>query len=277
MSAFFKGIFMIPNIDFFGKTISIYMIISLIGVLTVLLFTYKLAKKHKLDEFHMLYMMLFAFLGVVFGGHILYAITNIKYIIKLCCDLSVIKSFDDFINNVIYIFGGSVFYGGLIGGLSASFLYMKKKKINYGEYSDVASMAIPLFHTFGRIGCFLSGCCYGVEWKYGFVYHYSVAQGANDVPRFPVQLVEAILNFALFILMYILFKKGKCKHRLLLLYLLIYPVYRFVLEFFRGDDYRGFLLGLSTSQLISIVIFVVALLSLILLQRKVKLKSDTYD
>ena len=235
-----------------------YMVCALAGVLTVLLFTYRLSKKRGLDEINMLFMMLFSFVGVIVFSHILYAFTVFDKIIVVFNNFDKIKNFDDFIYAMSVIFGGSVFYGGLIGAIFVFFVYTKKKKLSFGGYSDIGAMAIPLFHFFGRIGCFLSGCCYGVEWNHGLTYEHSLVESANGVPRFPVQLVEAGLNLLLFLLLFFLYKKGKANHRLLALYLLIYPAYRFILEFFRGDSYRGFLFGLSTSQLISIVLFAVS-------------------
>lgn len=234
------------------------MIAALIGVLLVLLVTYKTAEHHGLDEIHMLFMMLFSFLGVVVFGHVLYGITKWDEVIDFFTHLDKVKSFDRFIAYMSYLFGGSVFYGGLIGAILTVFLYTKIKKLSFGDYSDVAALAIPLFHFFGRMGCFLSGCCYGVEWEHGITYHYSPIEMANGVPRFPVQLVEAVLNLLLFFFLYLLYKKGKSRHKILALYLLIYPVYRFILEFFRGDSYRGFLFGLSTSQLISVILFTIS-------------------
>ena len=153
------------------------------------------------------------------------------------------------------IFGGSVFYGGLLGGLLSGLIVIKAKKMNLKFTTDFLTPIIPLFHTFGRIGCFLSGCCYGVKSKIGFTYKHSLIESANGVNRFPIQLVEASFNLLLFILIYYLFRKGKIKGKLLYLYLILYSIIRFALEFFRGDSYRGFLLHLSTSQIISILIF----------------------
>lgn len=261
---------MIPNFEFLGKTFSAYMFLALAGVLAALWFTYALARKKGLDEIHMLYMILFAFVGAVLGGHILYAVTRIDYVLYLTKHIDIINSFDDIFKSIQYIFGGSVFYGGLIGALIAGFIYMKKNRLESGNYSDVACLAIPLFHTFGRVGCFLSGCCYGIQWEYGFTYRYSVARGANGVPRFPVQIVEASLNLILFIVMYKLYKSGMLKSRLLAFYLLVYSVYRFILEFFRGDGYRGFIFGLSTSQIISILIFTGVIIILLCIKIKTK-------
>ncbi len=259
---------MFPSFELFGKTISMYMICALVGIFAVLILTYRLAVKKKLDEFHMLWMMLFSFGGVVVFSHILYAFTVPKMVVGVFSNLDKIKTFDDFIYAFNVVFGGSVFYGGLIGAIFVFYLYTKIKKLSFGDYSDIGGMSIPLFHFFGRIGCFLSGCCYGVEWEHGITYHHSLVETANGVPRFPVQLVEAGLNLLLFIFLFYLYKKGKANHKILALYLLIYPVYRFILEFFRGDGYRGFLFGLSTSQIISVILFVCALISLIVMRKK---------
>ncbi len=196
--------FMFPSFELFGKTISMYMICAIVGILAVLLLTYKLAIKNKLDEFNMLFMMLFSFGGVVVFSHILYAFTVPKMVVGVFSNLDKIKNFDDFIYAFNVVFGGSVFYGGLIGAIFVFFLYTKVKKLNFGDYSDIGAMAIPLFHFFGRIGCFLSGCCYGVEWEHGITYHNALVESANGVPRFPVQLVEAVLNLLLFLLLFYL-------------------------------------------------------------------------
>ena len=240
------------------------MICARAGILIVLLFTYKRAKKRGLDEIEMLFMMLFSFGGVLIFSHILYAVTVWDKVWALLTHLDKITCFDDFTYAMGLIFGGSVFYGGLIGAIFVFYVYTKVKKLSFGDYSDIGAMAIPLFHFFGRIGCFLSGCCYGVEWEHGLTYEHSIVASANGVPRFPVQLVEAGLNLLLFFVLFYLYKKGKAHRRILALYLLIYPVYRFILEYFRGDSYRGFLFGLSTSQLISIILFIISAAYLII-------------
>ena len=265
---------MFPSIELFGKTISMYAICALIGALAILFVTYKLAQRKGLDEFHMLYVMLFSFLGVFVFSHILYAITQIDAIVHVFSHLEIIKSFNDFISVAGYIFGGSVFYGGLIGAAMVFAIFIKIKKLNFSDYSDIGAIAIPLFHFFGRIGCFLSGCCYGVEWEKGFVYENALVESANHVPRFPVQLVEAGFNLFLFFVLYHMYKKGKASHRLFAVYLITYPVYRFILEYFRGDDYRGFALGLSTSQIISVILFVIGAVWLIAAHIRKKLNTN---
>ena len=246
---------MIPVFEIFGKEFSAYMITALIGYLVVIYTMFKLAIKNKLDEYHILYMLLFAAIGILLGGHILYGITNFDLIINMFKNIGEISSFKEFMDNLTVIFGGSVFYGGMLGAVVISYIYLKRNNLNMGRYFSLAIMAIPLFHFFGRVGCFLSGCCYGVEWQHGITYHHALVDSANGVPRFPVQLVEAVFNLVLFFVLLHIYNKSKHKAKTVYLYFIAYPVCRFILEFLRGDEYRGFLFGLSTSQKISIILF----------------------
>lgn len=250
---------MIPNIQILEKTISPYMIMVLLGLLVAYCYLYRQSGKMGLDVIHASRMGLFSGVGIYVGGMLLYGLTNIQLLLRLLGNLGKATSLSQIWEALRVIFGGSVYYGGLIGCLLVSWLYLRRNKLPIGAYSDFGAPVIPLFHFFGRVGCFLSGCCYGIPWAYGPVYHHSVAPGANDVARFPVQLVEAAVNLALFFLLYGLLRRKKCQGQLLGLYLLIYPACRFVLEFFRGDEYRGFILGLSASQCISLLLFAGAL------------------
>lgn len=257
---------MIPNFSIFGKVFSAYQICALIGILVTLFYICFLAKKQGKNEDTAMFMLLLAAPGVLIGGSLLYGLTNLSVILDVIANRAEYGTTKEFLQAILACFGGSVFYGGLLGGMLTGGLYLIRKK-DRADYADLGAVAAPLFHTFGRLGCFLSGCCYGVESEFGFVYHHSISAGANGVSRFPVQLVEMGLNFALFLLMLSWLRKGKHKGRLFQWYLLIYPVYRFVLEFFRGDAYRGFIFGLSTSQFISLLILLANLL-LVLFRKK---------
>ena len=82
------------------------------------------------------------------------------------------------------------------------------EKMDMKKTTDFLAPIIPLFHFFGRIGCFLSGCCYGIESKIGFTYKYSLVESANNVNRFPIQLVEVSYNMIIFVVLTILYKKS---------------------------------------------------------------------
>lgn len=254
---------MFPYFTIFGNQISMYSVSALAGLLLSGFIACKLSKRRNVLYVDTIMFMLFSFIGVYFGGIILYAITQWQYISALFRNFSAIINDGMLIPFLIQIFGGSVFYGGLLGGIGAGVLYLKVTKQSLGDFSDLAALVAPMFHAFGRIGCFLGGCCYGIECGFGFVYENALVESANGVRRFPIQLVESGFEFLLFALILFMFIKGIQKHRLFLWYLFIYSIGRFILEFFRGDEYRGFVEFLSTSQFISVFIFAVSLILLI--------------
>ena len=115
---------------------------------------------------------------------------------------------------------------------------------------EISVPAMPLFHAFGRIGCFLAGCCYGKKLSTPIVI------GTIEFARIPVQIIESMAEFILFIVLFILSKKNR-DIDLLRIYLVIYAVIRFADEFLRGDKIRGIYGGVSTAQWISLIILFV--------------------
>lgn len=143
--------------------------------------------------------------------------------------------------------GGLVYYGGLFGALLGMHVYaIKTKKFESIDLYNLAAPAIPLFHVFGRVGCFMSGCCYGRElknaWSLGSYIQFT---------RIPTQLIEAAFEFLLFVALLFM---GKKSNNLLRIYLISYGSFRFAIEFYRGDAVRGIYGGLSTAQWISIIV-----------------------
>lgn len=248
---------MFPVINILGRDASTYGLMALLGILVCGFFVCITAKKRGHDDNKYIIFLFVCAVGMLVGSHLLYAVTKIDAFIEWLTHWSkYVGTFGDFVNCVSYIFGGSVFYGGLIGGMAAGLIYGKIKKLDMAEYSDICAPMVPLFHFFGRIGCFLGGCCYGIECEFGFTVHGNeLNPSINDVQRFPVQLLEAACNLIIFLVLWYLLRKGILKGRLFALYLIIYSVVRFFDEFLRGDAYRGFLFGLSTSQIISLLLF----------------------
>lgn len=143
---------------------------------------------------------------------------------------------------------GIVFYGGLLGFLLyCGLLLPKLLPRGYKRVQPLGTLSIPLFHGFARIGCYFGRCCYGL------VCHNGLWEGFFE-HRLPVQLLESGFNFLLFALLLGLYLKGK-RRQLTDIYLLCYSVFRFCIEFFRGDEIRGFIGLLSFSQWVSIGIW----------------------
>lgn len=160
---------------------------------------------------------------------------------------------------------GFVFYGSFLFAIPTMWWFFRRNRLPAFQMLDIMAVVTCLVHAFGRLGCFLAGCCYGVptdSWM-GVVYTDTACYAEPlHTPLVPIQLLEAC-----YILMVMFFLLNMKKRRifygqLFLTYLLLYAAGRFVLEFFRGDTARGFLMDsrVSHSQFIALcVAFIVAM------------------
>ncbi len=169
--------------------------------------------------------------------------------------------------SLFVIFSGFVFYGGFIGSLIGLLIYCIKHKEDYFLLSDIILCLLPLGQSIGRIGCFFNGCCYGREYD-GIL---SVKYIINGVEKriVPTWFIESFFCFALFLFLFrcIPFRiKGLTTS----LYMMFYSLFRFIIEFFRGDDIRGIYFGISVSQYISILLFI---FGIIIFNIKIKCKK----
>lgn len=244
---------MFPQFDILGFKIGAYALVAIVGGIFAGILAFFLLKKHRLMIEDGILLTVIAAAGVLIGSHLLYAITNMRYIPLLFKKLTP----EQLITVLSAIFGGSVFYGGLFGGLFAAKIGTKLLKLDSNLWFDIFSPIIPLFHGIARVGCFLAGCCYGVESEFGFITNSNTfVPGINGVTRFPVQLLETGCNLILAAIMLVLLRKReniRLKGNLIYIYLISYGVIRFADEFLRGDEIRGFVGFLSTSQFISVI------------------------
>lgn len=164
-----------------------------------------------------------------------------------------------------FLHSGIVYLGGLLGYLGTLRLLCCFKKRNWNEISNITAIIIPLFHSFGRIGCFFGGCCYGKESNSWIAVPYRIALTDGQlVNRIPVQLMESAVELCLFVLCYCWYQKKKnkekeCDNKILLCYLFIYSIWRFIIEFWRGDEVRGVFGWISFSQIVSILLFLICI------------------
>lgn len=262
---------MFPTFELFGKTFGSYGLCAIVGLLVCGFVACLLARRYKVVYEDIISLAIVIGVSLLVGGHLLFGITNIDKLIALFGKASSYSLKQIFMYLGI-CFGGMVYYGGFLGACAGLLIYTKiSKEVERSVAFDLFAVCIPLFHVFGRIGCFFSGCCYGIESKFGFVVHgNTLVPELNDVRRVPISLVEATCNLMIFLLLLHMFLKEKKKGKLIMYYMLIYPVVRFIVEFFRGDAIRGFLFGLSTSQWISLILFGVAVWNLFFSGRKKK-------
>ncbi len=153
---------------------------------------------------------------------------------------------------------GFVFYGSFLFAVPTMLWYFKKQKLNTFKMLDVMAITTCLVHMFGRLGCFMAGCCYGKPTTsfLGIIFTDPACQAPLNEALFPSQLMEAGYIFLLMLFLLVIRNKRKFYGQLFLLYLMFYAVGRIVLEYFRGDEVRGFIIEdyLSHSQFIGLLI-----------------------
>ncbi len=243
-------------IDLLGTYIPPYGLFISVGFICALFSAYLLCKFLRCDYYDFLIIAFILLASGFIGAKILYLIVNINRI-NLKLIFSNIQSFASFLNS------GFVFYGGLIGGSISLFLIYKFLKIDIKKYEKILVPSIVIAHAFGRIGCAFAGCCYGKPTE-GFLYvqYSSSSYAPTGIKLVPVQAIESSFLFLLFFCIVLLIIK-RIKIRFTLFYLLLYSIFRFVIEFFRNDFLRGNICFLSTSQFISILIFIGTIIYLI--------------
>jgi phosphatidylglycerol:prolipoprotein diacylglycerol transferase len=182
---------------------------------------------------------------------------------------------------------GFVFYGSLLLCIPTMLLFFKKNKLPILWMLDIMAIVTCIVHGFGRLGCFMAGCCYGLPTGsfLGVIFSDPVCAAPLHTPIHPTQLYEATYIFLLMTALLILKKRKPTSAKatggkrfdgqVFLVYLIAYACGRSVIEIFRGDFQRGFVIKdiLSISQFISLLIIVVAVYFYVKLNRKANLIS----
>ena len=246
---------MINDIQIGPLTLHMYGIMIAIGYVSALFICEKRAKKRNMNTDVLYGIFWCAVIGGALGSKILYYTVNIKDVIA---DPSIILNFQN----------GWVVYGGIIGGVLASFLYCKIKKVDFVAYLDLVLPAVAFAQGCGRIGCFFAGCCYGRETTSPLGITYWQSDFApNGVKLVPTQIYSSIGDFAMAFLLMAYAKKEPAKGRVAAGYCILYSIGRFVIEIFR-NDYRGEYGPFSTSQLIAVFILAIGIVMYVVAGRK---------
>lgn len=241
-------------------TIYMYGLMMALGFLAALWLCLRRGKKQGLNEDIIWGIFFCAIIGGLVGSRLLYYIVELPQIIK---DPSILWNFRN----------GFVVYGGIIGGVLTSYIYCRRKKADFLTHFDLVMPAVALAQGFGRIGCFCAGCCYGREtdsWC-SITFHDSKF-APNGVKLIPTQLISSAGDFLICGVLLLYAGKKPKRGRVAAMYMVLYGVGRFAIEFLR-NDYRGSIGGLSTSQFISIGIVAVGI-ALYALASKFAVKED---
>jgi phosphatidylglycerol:prolipoprotein diacylglycerol transferase len=215
------------------------------------------ARKRELDATRVMDLGIYIIISALIGAKLLLLVTD----------------FQTFRNNpgelLTLARSGGVFYGGLILAVVVALFYIRRVGLPLWTTCDVFAPGIALGHVIGRFGCFFAGCCFGkptsVPWAITFTDPFAAANVGTplNVPLHPTQLYEAGAEFLILVLLLSTERFGRrFAGRTFWLYMLLYAVSRFFIEFFRGDE-RGAVGSLSTSQFISVLLVALAIVMLV--------------
>src|SRR6185436_11577929 len=246
--------------------INTYGVFLALAFLCAILITVRLAARDGLPRERVYDLSLWMLLAGLIGSKILMLFTEPEYRDHPLQFLSL-----DFLRS------GGVFYGGLLGAIVTGYFLMKRYKLPWWKTADACAPGIAVGNFFGRLGCFSAGCCWGkpttLPWGVKFTeLGHEITGVPIDVPLHPTQLYESFSMLIVFFFLLWLHKHRRFNGQVILCYALLYSVIRFAIEFVR-DDPRGDILGLtsmtglSTSQIISVIVGVCAMLILVMRSR----------
>jgi phosphatidylglycerol:prolipoprotein diacylglycerol transferase len=195
-------------------------------------------------------LMILMLVSGILGARTLYILQNLGYYLANPYEMPNLSK------------GGLVWYGAFIAGLGASAVYIKKKRMDFWTAVDLAAPYIALAQAVGRIGCFLNGCCYGIEATPGPLASFAQPSVCDTVLRYPAQLYSAASLLLIFAILRIWQDHRRFKGEIFLGYCMLYSSKRFLMEFVRGDNPRIFF-NLTMSQLISCILLTASLATFI--------------
>lgn len=202
------------------------------------------AARFDLDKDRVIDLSILVLVTGVIGARILYIIVNLKYYIANPLEIPQLSK------------GGLVWYGGFLAALVAMLIYVRRKALGFLAVADFFVPYLALAQGFGRIGCFLNGCCYGIEAPAG--YPFSVIFPQDTCSRHPTQAYAALALILIYIILRFWQEKPHFTGAIFLAYCMLYSGKRFLIEFLRGDNPKVFL-GLTLSQAASAAVFLVSL------------------
>ena len=222
-----------------------YGVMVALGFLAMAYFASREAKRAGIAAESIFDIVLYALIFGIIGARILHVLLDFSYYANRPLDIIMINR------------GGLAFQGGLIAGVIAAWFFIKRYKLPFWKTADIIILYVPLGHAIGRIGCFLNGCCYGIPTSLPI----GICFPGHLQRLHPTQLYSSIFLLLAFIALKKIYRRKKIDGTVFFSYLLIFSAGRFFIDFLRGDLYPVFL-GLKTSQLISVVAFLVALVFL---------------
>src|SRR5262245_15276851 len=245
---------MFPELFYFGRfSLPTYGLMAATAMLVGLFVAVKLARRYGVDPDKAWTLGIVVIFSALLGAKLLYVISN----------WSVYAADPERLFSIEFLRVGGVVYGGLLAAIIAGVWYLRRAHLPALKTMDVFAPGIALGHTFGRLGCFAAGCCYGrpteMPWGIAFTNPIAAATGVQlNVHLHPTQLYELVVELGNFIILMWLLPRKKFDGQVIGAYLFLYGFARYFIEFYRGDLERATVFGgfMTLTQLISIVLVI---------------------
>ncbi len=232
-------------------TIYWYGFLIAIGALVAISYVGYEAKKQyhlKFEDVNTLFLILL--LAAIIGGKVFYFFENPSYYATHITELMTGRGF--------------VFYGSFLFTIPVMLVFFKAHKLPVFGMLDIMGITVCIVHIFGRMGCFMAGCCHGKPWDGLWAVTFTDAHSLAsplDTALHPTQLYSATMIAVILVVLLRIKKRQVFSGQIFLSYLILYATGRAVIEVFRGDISRGFIIEgyVSHSQLISFIIIIGAI------------------
>jgi phosphatidylglycerol:prolipoprotein diacylglycerol transferase len=241
-----------------------YGVLLAAAYLTALQLAVVRARHRGVDGARVMDLGIYLIIAALIGAKLMLVIVDFRYFVANPRELTSLVS------------AGGVFYGGLIGALITAIVLVRRYNFRIWTTADLFAPGIALGHVIGRLGCLMAGCCYGrptdLPWGITFTNPDAAANVGTPlgIPLHPTQLYDAGAELLILVLLLVTERRGRAfEGRTFWLYMLLYGISRFIIEFFRGDD-RGVMMGVSTSQFVSLVVVPLAIVMLVRLRARAR-------
>ena len=234
----------------FNTRIPLYGLMILISLILNIIIIAKAYDKTKFTKEEIIGAITYEIVGIILGAKL----------------LAFIENYQIYNGEFDFLKVGLSAYGGVIGAIAAIFIFRFQFKKNLKDLFLTFALPLPLLYAIGKIGCFLVGCCHGIEYHGigNVVYNYLSKSEIIGLHLFPIQLVESIVFFLIFIYILFKYKKNKFNVKSLSIMLLLCGISKFALEFLRMSHMNKMI---STTQIISLI-FILISIYLIIKNRK---------
>ncbi|WP_457639270.1 prolipoprotein diacylglyceryl transferase [Persephonella sp.] len=239
---------MFPDLIKIGDfTIHTYGVLVALGLITAYITALYFSKKEGIDTKKTENLFTFTIIGGIVGARFAYALEHHD-------------QFESFIDYIAIWKGGLDWFGAFIGGALVLVFLLYRYKLPILKIGDIAGISIVIGHAIGRIGCTCAGCCYGKpvppdspfkDLAITFPQHEHGSAPAG-IPLYPTQPAEALGNFLIFGILFFVYRKKQFDGQIFSLYLILYGIERFLLEFWRGVTPPIPAVGITWNQVVSL-------------------------